>query len=416
MIRLVPRPQAPLWLVVATPLLAIAVALVLGALLFWSMGQEPLSALRTFLVEPVLRVRNDEWVWSPRAAEVLVKAVPLALIAAGLAMGFRAGVWNIGAEGQLTVGAICGAAVGLAFWGTEQWFTGTDAWWTALILPLMLLASLLGGFLWAAIPAFLRTRFNANEILVSLMLTYVAHQLLIYMIHGPLIDPDGFNFPQSRELEPGSRLPLLAAGTRVHLGLIFAVLALVALWFVQGRTALGYGLRLSGESRQAAAYAGVSSKRMIWICLGVSGALAGLAGIGEVAGPVRQLTDSISPGYGFTAIIVAFLGRLHAVGIAFAACFVSLLYLGGERAQIGLGLDDSVAQVFMGLILFLVLASNVLAQYRLQWVPRTRPAASEADIPAAVAEAGPSAAAPSAPASAPPAVPAPQAPAQGGVS
>jgi simple sugar transport system permease protein len=285
-----------------------------------------------------------------------VKAIPLALIALGLSLGFRANVWNIGAEGQLTVGAICAGGVALIFWNS-------GGWWT---LPMMGLAGLGGGVAYAAIPALLRTRFNANEILTSLMLTYVAQLFLGYLVTGPWRDPDGFNFPQSRPFDADALMPPILEGFRLHWGLLVVILAAVAAQAVLTRSLLGYKLTASGLAPAAARFAGFSAPGVVWTCLLIGGGCAGLAGMLEVAGPIGQLMPTVSPGYGFTAIIVAFLGRLNPFGICAAALLLALSYIGSEAAQVTLKLSASVGTVFQGLLLFFVLACDVLLAYRIR--------------------------------------------------
>jgi general nucleoside transport system permease protein len=347
--RLVPRGEPSTAMVWLTPLIAVALTLSTGSILFAALGFDPLAALHAYFVDPVSTLYG--------LGELAVKATPLALIAMGLAIGFRANVWNIGAEGQLSMGAVFGGGVALAFWGQEG----------ALTLPLMLAAGALGGLLWAVIPAFLRTRFNASEILVSLMMVYVGGLFLNWIVHGPWKDPEGFNFPQSRMFGADALLPVLVEGTRLHLGVPLALAAVGAGWFLLARTFIGFQIKVLGLTPAAASYAGFDQRRLIWFCLLLSGALAGLAGVIEVAGPIGQLTPSISPGYGFTAIIVAFLGRLHPVGILLAAILIALSYIGGESAQITLRLPIAVTGVFQGMLLFFLLATDVLIRYRVRW-------------------------------------------------
>ena len=216
-------------------------------------------------------------------------------------------------------------------------------------------------------PAFLRTRFNANEILVSLILTYVAQLLLSYLVHGPLRDPEGFNFPQSKMFGESATLPLLAEGLRVNAAFLLSLVGVVGAWFFCRHTFAGYRMQVSGIAPAAALYAGFSAPRNVWLAFLVSGAMAGLAGVGEVAGPIGQLQPSVSPGYGFAAIIVAFVGRLHPVGIVFSAVLMSMFYIGGELAQSRLGLPKSLTGVFQGLLLFTLLACDTLIHYRVRW-------------------------------------------------
>ncbi|WP_022953700.1 ABC transporter permease [Leucothrix mucor] len=344
--KLSKRPEPSRQMVLVSPLLALALTLVFGVFLFLIMGVSPSEALYAFFVEPL----TTTYGW----AELAVKATPLVLIAVTLSIGFRAGVWNIGAEGQLTLGGICGGAVAL-------WFYEVDSVW---VIPLMVIAGILGGMLWGAIPAFLRTRFNANEILTSLMLTYVAGFLLSLLVHGAMRDPDGYNFPESRLFSDSAILPIILEGTRLHLGWIFALAAVVAAWLMISRTLIGFEVKVLGQAPAAGRYAGFSQKNIIWFSLLLSGGAAGLAGMIEVSGPIGQVLPSISPGYGFTAIIVAFVGRLHPFGVLLAGLLLALSYLGGESAQISLNLPLAVTGVFQGMLLFFLLGCDVLIHYR----------------------------------------------------
>jgi len=258
------------------------------------------------------------------------------------------------------MGAIGGSAVALAL-------PEVQAGW---LLPLMLLAGALAGMAWAAIPALLRTRFNTNEILVSLMLVYVAYLFLSYLVHGPLRDPDGFNFPQSKMFQDSALLPLLHEGLRTNAAFLLALLSVAGSWLFCSRSFAGFRMQVSGMAPAAAAYAGYSERRNVWLAFLVSGALAGLAGVGEVAGPIGQLQPSVSPGYGFTAIIVAYVGRLHPLGVLLAALLMSLLYIGGESVQMDLQLPTAISGVFQGLLLFYLLAANLFIHYRFK--PRRR--------------------------------------------
>ena len=330
-----------------SPLLALGLTIFFGGLLFWTLGQNPFRALFVFFVEPVLAS------WS--LEEILVKAAPLIMIGAGLCICYISNTWNIGAEGQFTAGAITGSIIPILFWEWESAFT----------LPAMFILGGLGGMLWGAIPAFLKIRFGANEILTSLMLVYVAQLLLDWLVRGPWRDPDGFNFPESRLFTDAATVPLLSDG-RLHLGFPLAILAAFLLAFLLTRTLKGFEIRVLGEAPRAGRFGGFSQKKMILFAFCVSGALAGLAGIIEVAGPIGQLRPVISPGYGFTAIIVAFLGRLNPIGAIIAGLVLALSYIGGEAAQVSLGLTDKVTRVFQGLLLFFVLACDTLILYRIR--------------------------------------------------
>ena len=352
MLKLEPRQEPSTLMAYASPLLAVVLTLTSGYLLFSLLGKDPLQAFQVFFVKPI-ETRYG-------IGELLLKATPLILCALGLAIGFRANVWNIGAEGQLTIGAIVGGGIAL-------YFGEVDAGW---LLVLMLLGGMLGGMAWAAIPAFLRTRFHTSEILVSLMLVYVAQLLLSYLVHGPWRDPAGYNFPQSPMLQAAALLPVLTEGVRTNLGFVLALILAALSWVFSEKTFAGFRLKVSGLAPAAASYAGFSEKRNVWLALLISGATAGLAGIGEVAGPIGQLQPSVSPGYGFAAIIVAFVGRLHPVGVVLASLLMSLLYLGGETAQIQLSLPAAVTGVFQGMLLFYLLAADLFIHFRVRWAPK----------------------------------------------
>lgn len=349
-IQLEPRPQPSKAMVYGSPLIAIALMVVFGIVVFMFLGQDPVKAFHAFFIEPI----NDLY----GLGELLIKASPLALIALGLAVGFRANIWNIGAEGQLTMGAAAAGGVALWFYESESMF----------VLPLMFIAGALGGMFWASIPALLRTRFNTNEILVSLMLVYVAGFFLSWLIHGPFRDPDGFGFPQSRLFSDSALLPNIIEGTRTHMGVIITVFALITAFIFLRWSLVAFQMRVAGLAPRAAEYAGFSHKRMVWIGLLTGGAAAGVAGTSEIAGPMGQLLSPISPGYGFAAIIVAFVGRLHPVGILLASLLMALLYLGGESGQMHLSLPAAVSGVFQGMLLFFLLATDVLINFRIKLI------------------------------------------------
>ena len=349
MFKLEPRPQASAFWSLASPLLALAITVVLGVLLFIALGKDPVRGLQVFFWEPLKS--------NYAIGELVVKATPLLLIALGLAVCFRSNVWNIGAEGQFVIGAVCAGGVAL--------LAGKDT--TRWIVLAILLAGIAGGMAWAAITAFLRDRFNANEILVSLMLVYVAVQLLIWLVFGPWKDPAGYNFPQTKTFEAVTQVPRLMAGSRMSIGVLIALAATAALWVFLFRTRAGFAQQVGGLAPAAARYAGFSSRKALWLALLISGGAAGLAGALEVAGPIGQLTPYVPAGYGFAAIIVAFVGRLHPVGMVFSAILMSMFYIGGELAQSRLGLPKSLTGVFQGLLLFTLLACDTLMAYRIRW-------------------------------------------------
>ena len=357
MLRLEARARPSPLMAVASPVLALAITVAIGVALFVLLGKDPLRGLQMFFYEPLK---------SPAAlSELAIKATPLLLIALGLAVCFRSNVWNIGAEGQFILGAI--AASGIAMTADRE----TSRW----IVVAILAAGVLGGMAWAAIVALLRDRFNANEILVSLMLVYVAELLLGYLVSGPWKDPQGYNFPQTITFAAATRIPRLVDGFRANVGLLLALAAVGAFWLLMVRSYAGFQQQVGGLAPAAARYAGFSSRRAIWTALLLSGATAGLAGALEAAGPLGQLTSSAPSGYGFAAIIVAYVGRLHPVGAIFSAVLMSLFYIGGELAQSRLGLPKSLTGVFQGLLLFTLLACDTLIHYRVRRTGR-RPAAA----------------------------------------
>jgi simple sugar transport system permease protein len=354
MIRLEKRPQPSRAWTLVTPLLAVIATMIAGGLMFAALGKDPFAAIKLIFWDPLF---NEQFAAFSRP-QLLVKAGPLILIAIGLSLGFRAGIWNIGAEGQYIIGAICGAGVALAFYPLE-------AWW---LFPLMVIAGALGGWAWAMIPAVLRTRFNTNEILVSLLLVYVAENILASMSLGLLRNPEGAGFPGSRNLQqyPSAANPEIFTGTGMHWGVAAAFIAVIFAYVLLNRHIMGYNIRLAGQAPRAARFAGVSPARLVIFCLGVSGALAGMAGLFEVSGPAGQISIDFNVGYGFTAIIVAFLGRLHPVGILLAGLLMALTYIGGELSQFMLGLPAAAIQAFQGMLLFFLLAGDVLTNYRIR--------------------------------------------------
>jgi simple sugar transport system permease protein len=332
-----------------SPLLALLVTVLIGTIMFTALGKDPLKGLEMFFWQPIHNAYA--------LGELMVKATPLLIIALGLAVCFRSNVWNIGAEGQYIIGAIFAAGVALL----------ADAQSSRLIVVGILLAGVAGGMVWASLTALLRDRFNANEILVSLMLVYVAVQLLSYLVGGPWKDPMGFNFPQTKTFEAATKIPRLLDGSRMSIGVLFALLGVAGLWVFLFRTRSGFSLQVGGLAPAAARYAGFSSRKALWTALLISGGAAGLAGALEVAGPIGQLTPYVPAGYGFAAIIVAYVGRLHPVGMVFSAILMSMFYIGGEMAQSRLGLTKSLTGVFQGLLLFSLLACDTLVNYRLIW-------------------------------------------------
>jgi len=360
-IELVKRPQHSRLFSALSPFIAFALTLVAGAILFLALGKNPATTLYYYFIDPLMEV------WSLH--ELAIKAAPLILIAVGLSVCFLSNNWNIGAEGQFIVGGIVGSMLPVLFPELRFWF----------VLPLMLLMGMVGGALYAAIPAVLKVRFNTNEILTSLMLVYVAQLFLDWLVRGPWRNPAGMNFPGTVRFHEYAILPeMLPASGRAHWGFVFALVAALVVWFMLSKTLKGFQVKVLGQSPRAGRFAGLSSGRMVLFAFLVSGALAGLAGISEVSGAVRHLNEKLSIGYGFAAIIVAFLGRLNPLGIIAAGLVLALTYLGGEAAQISVGLSDKVVRAFQGLILFFVLACDTLIHYRIRLVRPQAAGAGEA--------------------------------------
>lgn len=347
MIKLQVRAQPSAFWTFASPLLALLITVLLGILLFSLLGKDPVRGLQMFFWEPVKNAYA--------LGELVVKATPLLLIALGLAVCFRSNVWNIGAEGQYIIGAVC--ASGVALLADKD----TGSW----VVVAVILAGVLGGMFWAGITALLRDRFNANEILVSLMMVYVAVQVLGLFVYGPWKDPLGYNFPQTKNFDAVTRIPRLMSDSRMTIGVLFALAGVLAVWVFLFRTRAGFAQQVGGLAPAAARYAGFSARQALWTALLVSGGMAGLAGALEVAGPIGQLTPYVPAGYGFAAIIVAYVGRLHPVGLVFSSLLMSMFYIGGELAQSRLGMPKSLTGVFQGLLLFSLLACDTLVNYRL---------------------------------------------------
>ena len=356
LLSLEPRGQQSRAMLWCSPLLAAVLTLVCGSLLFIALGLDPWVTLHTLLIAPVSDLYG--------LSELMVKTLPILLCALGLAVAYQARIWNIGAEGQLLLGALAGSAVAVNIIEMES------RW--ALVMVLM--AGTLAGTAWAGVTAWLRTHFNANEILTSIMLNYIALNLPLYFVHGPLKDPAGMNFPESATFGDASRLPLLMEDGRAHVGVYFALFALVAVWVLLQRSFVGFQIKVLGLDKRAAGFVGFREKRLVWLALLISGALAGLAGVSEVTGPIGQLVPQVSPGYGYAAITVAFLGRLNPIGILFSSLLIALLYLGGESAQMTLNLPPAITQLFQGMMLFFLLACDVLILYRprlkMRWAKR----------------------------------------------
>lgn len=348
--RLEKRREPSRFMVYATPVAAVALTMLVGAIIFSVIGYDGIGAVREIFLTPL----TNSYKWQ----DLCVKAAPLIIIGVGLSVAYRANVWNIGAEGQYVMGGVAATGVALFTWG----MTG---WW---ILPLMMLAGVAGGMAYAAIPALLKTRLNVNEILTSLMLTYASVQLIFYLIRGPWKDPMGIGFPQSRLFSEAARLPTIIPGTIVHLGVPIAVIVGVVAWFIMTKSVFGYRMRVVGAAPHAARYGGFSENKTIWLAMLVSGGLAGMAGMLEIAGPFQRMVPGFPTNYGFTAIIVAFLGRLNPLGVIVAGVVLAITFVGGEVAQTTIGLPNAATGIFQAMMLFFLLAGDILIKYRVRRV------------------------------------------------
>ncbi|MBN9303615.1 MAG: sugar ABC transporter permease [Devosia sp. 67-54] len=348
----------------ATPVGAVLLTMLVGAIIFTAIGYNGFGAVYQVFIAPL--ALSYKW------GDIAVKASPLILIGVGLAVGNRAAIWNIGAEGQYIVGALAGTGIGIL----------TKDMHGPWILPLMLVAGMVGGAAWGAVPALLRNRFNVNEVLSSLMLTYVAVHLMNQLVTGPWKDPMGFSFPQTALITADQMLPILVPGTYVHLGIVITLIIAVALWFLMSRSLMGFQVRVVGSAPSAARHGGFSQKQTVWLVFLLSGALAGLAGIFEVTGPFQQMSLGFPQNYGFTAIIVAFLGRLNPLGVILAGIVLAITYVGGDLAQSVLQLPNASKGIFQALMLFFLLASDILIRYRVRLVGAPAPAAVPARSPA----------------------------------
>ncbi len=353
MLKLEPRKNRSNILEVSAPVIAVLMTMLFGGVLFYFMGKNPFDVIKLIFWDPIMSPTFSEY----SRPQLIVKAAPLILIALGLSFGFKANIWNIGAEGQYIMGALLSGSIGLAFYPMDAWY----------IFPLMILGGILGGIIWAFIPAILKIKFNTNEILVSLMLVYVAEQILALASLGFLRNPDGLGFPGSRDLNKyeSSSNPELIAGTGIHFGVIFSFVAVIVLTYFLSYHRTGFQIKLIGQAPKAAKFSGVNLNYIVIFCLGLSGGLAGVAGMFELTGPAGVLHIDFNVGYGFTAIIVAFLGRLHPIGILLASLLMSLTYVGGELAQFMMNIPAAAIQVFQGMLLFFLLSTDLLINYKI---------------------------------------------------
>jgi general nucleoside transport system permease protein len=358
-IRLEPRVTMPRWLSTAATIGAVAAALVLSGAIIAFVGGNPIASY--------LHILNASFGSVGVLSDTLVKATPLILTGLACALAFRMRLWNIGAEGQFLLGAWGASAVVL----TGVIPAGSPA---VVYLPLMLVAGMLAGAIWGLVPGILRARLGVNEIISTLMLNYVALFWVQFWVFGPWSES---GFQQTKAFPPQAWLPKLSdfssalpglAGLTVHLGLVFGLIAAGIVWLILERSRWGYEIRLIGDSPRAARYAGVDIARNVIVVFAISGALAGLAGMSEVAGSVHRLQDRISPGYGFTAIIIAYLAKFHPGRVIIAAILFGALILAGREIQ-----PSGVPAMIQGIVLFALIVADVLVRYRIRIERRAAP-------------------------------------------
>ena len=348
-IRLEKRVEAPKWLVVAVPVFSVSFSLVVIAVLFWCYGVDPLLAYR--------KIFFGAFGSTYGLLETVVKAIPLMLCGVGLTIAFRALVWNIGAEGQLLMGAVAATAIALFVPEIPK----------SLVLPSMFVAGFLAGGFWGVVPGVLKAKLRADEVVTTLMMNYIASELVNYLVYGPWRGPEEWGFPYSSKFPKYAWIPTIP-GTRIHyVTLVLALVSAVAVYLLLMKTTIGYEVRVTGENPEAARYAGMSYLRTVVFVMFLSGGLAGLAGVGEVAGIHHRLRypSGISPGYGYTAIIVAWLGRLNPLATVLASLLFGGLLVGGDAIQVALGLPIAVVNIFNGVILLSIVGGDILTRYRI---------------------------------------------------
>ena len=354
MFYLTPRKETPLIFKVSVPIASIIFTIFFGIIIFSVLGYDSGKALYHFFISPLSRI--------DRIADLFVKACPLMIIGAGLVLCFRANIWNIGAEGQLIMGAVFAGGIALSFSESES------IW----LLPGMAIFSFIGGGLWAFLPAILKIRLRTNEILVSLMLTYVASLFLDWLVRGPWRSPNSFGFPLTNyypDVGLISKINFPGIGTigQLHWGVFVAILLCLLYWFMLQKTVFGFQVKLVGDSQKAFRYSGFNESKTTIMIFIISGGLAGLAGMIEVSANIGQLQPNISFGYGFTAIIVAFLARLNPAAVILAGLLIALIEMGGDSAQIALAIPKVVTGVFKGILLFLLLAGETVTRYHINF-------------------------------------------------
>lgn len=334
---------------------AVLAAFAIGAILIFAMGRDPALAYWS-LFEASLGSANG-------LAETALRTVPLALCGVGIALSFRAGVFNTGAEGQLFIGGTAAAVTGLALAGQPQ----------VLVLCAMALAAGLAGALWSAVAGVLKRQFNADELITTIMLNYIAIYFVSYLLHGPLQDP-GSPLAQTARLGAEARLPLLAAGSRLNAGILIALATVLLAQIYLSLSVSGFRLRATGINPRAALNAGIDAGRVTWVAFLTSGALAGLAGFTEVAGVQRRMIENLSPGYGYTAIIVALLGQTNPLGVLLAAVLFAALQIGSRSMETAAGVPSALSTVIQALVVLLLLMQNTLPRLKLG---RAKPGAAQ---------------------------------------
>jgi len=334
------------FMLVAVPLVSVLLALLVGAVFLVMNGNNPIEVY-TMLI-------SSAFTTSYGLTESIVKAIPLMLAGLGVSLAFRMQLWNIGAEGQLYMGAVAATWVALTFPQLPS----------VIMIPFMLLMGFFAGAIWGLLPAIPRAYLKVNETITTLLLNYVAILWADYLVYGAWKDPEGFNFPLTPQFVPAAILPSLGQ-SRIHLGLLFAIIAAVILYILIGHTKWGYEVRVIGESPAAARYAGMNIKKNICLVMLISGGLAGIAGMSEVSGIAGRLQHGLSPGYGYTAIIVAWLARLHPASLALVSFLFGGLLVGGYAIQL-MGIPAAIVNMLQGLILFFVLGGQILTNYNIK--------------------------------------------------
>lgn len=341
------RVPAPTWVRPLIPLIAIVVTFVVTLVFIVWVKANPLHAYYYFLLAPFTSKAS--------IIELLVKATPLFLTGAAVAFAFKSGYYNIGAEGQMTAGATMGAWLGVLLKGSAQ----------ALALPVMILGGFLAGVLWALVPALLKVKLKVDEVVTTLLMNSVIVYLVSYLLNGPWRDPISM-WPQSPEIDVSAMYIKLVPRSRLHMGFIIGIIVILLTWYIIYRTALGLKMRAIGSNAEAARFAGVDVDRTVLTVALVSGGIAGLAGVGEVAGIHFHLIEGLSSNLGYTGIIVATLGGLNPLGVAAAALFIGLIDTGALTLSKALGVPVYLGDVVQSALLLVTLGMFILMNYRIK--------------------------------------------------